>query len=164
MANIIEYAPQTPTVWTDSGGDAVMDLGGLAADGVRVGARVDLGAASIPRLYHWRFKCDGFDTSPVVGETIGIYLAGSDGTIEDGEVGTADAAGTTVSLPNLMRIGTAKVQTTTAGDNLQVSSIEPIEISARYVSPVIHNDTADALLSTADDHQFILTPVPPEIQ
>jgi len=39
-----------------------------------------------------------------------------------------------------------------------------VELSHRYVSPVVHNATADALLSTADAHKFILQPVPDELQ
>jgi hypothetical protein len=32
------------------------------------------------------------------------------------------------------------------------------------VSPVVHNNTADALLSTSDAHKVTLTPIPPEVQ
>lgn len=156
MAGEIYIVEETPIVWTD-GGTPAMDMGGLTADAVRVGARQDLGSGARAEWYHWRVKINGFTAAPVVDETVNIYLATSDGTIEDGEVGTADAAGTTASLPNLWPLGVAVVQTTTAGDNLQSSGF--IRILHRYVSPVIHNDTANVLLATADDHQFILTPV-----
>ncbi len=163
MVNKVYYNPETAITWA-VGGTPDLDLGGLAADAVRVGQRHDFGSGAQPGWFHWRLKIDGFDTAPVVDERVEVYLAGSDGTIEDGEVGTADAAGTTVSLPNLWHIGGASVQTTTAGDNLQVSSDAPIYIASRYISPVIHNNTADALLGTADAHNFILIPVPPELQ
>ena len=162
MATKIYVSPETALEWTDSGGDYVIDLGGIAADGVRVGARGDLGAAAHSDTYAWRFVLDGFDTAPVVGETVDIYVSTSDGTNEDGDVGTADAAGVTVSLPNLMFLGSAVVQTTTAGDNLQVSGI--VSLPNRYVSPVIHNNTVDALLSSGDAHKFFLTPMPMESQ
>lgn len=162
MVNKIYIAPEATTTWTDSGGDAALDLGGLAADAVRVGARVDLGSGSRAEWYEWRILINGFDTAPVVGQHLGIYLATSDGTIEDGEVGTVDGAGATTDLPNLEQVGVATVQTITAANNLQTSG--RIQIFARYVSPVIHNNTEDALLSTADVHKFILTPIPREIQ
>jgi len=162
MANKVYIQEETAKTWTDTGGDYALDLGSLAADGVRVGAQGDLGAAPRADQYAYKFVVDGFDTAPVVGETVDLYLAFSDGTYVDGDVGTADAAGFTADLPNLMYLGSATVQTTTAGDNLIVSGV--CQITQRYVSPVIHNNTADALLGTADSHKFILTPVPPEAQ
>ena len=162
MANKVYINEETTKTWTDTGGDYAMDLGALAADAVRVGTQGDLGAAPRADQYSWKLVIDGFDTAPVVGETVDLYLAFSDGTYVDGDVGTSDAAGATVDLPNLLFLGSAVVQTTTAGDNLIISGM--VQIAQRYVSPVIHNNTADALLSTADSHQFILTPVPPEVQ
>jgi hypothetical protein len=162
MANKIKLAEETAKTWTDSGGDYAMDLGGLAADAVRVGARGDLGTSPRSRLYAWTFVVDGFDTAPVIGEAVHLYLALSDGTYAAGNVGTADAAGSTDALPNLLYLGSAIVQTTTAGDDLVIAGT--VELSHRYVSPVVHNATADALLSTADAHKFILQPVPDELQ
>lgn len=162
MPNKVYINPETPIVWTDTGGDYTLDLGGLAADAVRVGGQGDLGAAPRASWYEWRFVLDGFDTAPVVGETVDIYLATSDGTNHDGDIGTSDSAGTTAILPNLIFLGSAVVQTVTAANEVIVSGI--VQIFARYVSPVIHNNTADALLSTADAHKFILTPIPEEVQ
>lgn len=163
MTNLIYYNPETSITWS-VGGTPDLDLGGLAADAVRVGQQRDLGANSIAGLYHWVLYIDGFDTAPVVGERVEVYLAGGDGTRVAGDVGTSDAAGTTVSLPNLWQLTGAAVQTTTAANNLVVFGVDPIQIFTRYISPVIHNDTNDALLGTADAHLFIVTPVPQEIQ
>ena len=162
MANKVYIAEETAKTWTATGGDYTLDLGSLAADAVRGGAQGDLGAAPRADQYQFKLVIDGFDTAPVVGETVDLYLAFSDGTYVDGDVGTADAAGFTADLPNLMYAGSASVQTITAGDNLIISGL--VQITQRYVSPVIHNNTADALLGTADAHKFILTPVPPEVQ
>ena len=158
MPNKIYLAPETAQTWTDSGGDYTLTLASLAADGVRVGAQHDLGSASRSRLYAWRFVVDGFGTAPVVGETVDVYVATSDGTYVDGNVGTSDAAGSTVALPNLLFLGSATVQTTSTTDDLVISG--QVELSHQYVSPVIHNNTADAL----SGGRFILTPVPDEIQ
>lgn len=161
MPNKVYTQTETAQVFTDAGGDVVFDLGGLAADGVRVSAQLDLGAAPRADRYEWRLIIDGFDTAPVVGESCDCYLATSDGTYTDADV-SGDGAGSVDDLPNLMYLGSAIVQTTTAGDDLVVSGV--VEIVARYVNAVVHNNTADALLSTADAHKFILTPVPPEVQ
>src|SRR6056300_667358 len=162
MANKVYIAEETAKTWTDTGGDYTLDLGSLAPDGVRVGAQGDLGAAPRADQYMFKFVVNGFDTAPVVGETVDLYIATSDGNFVDGDVGTADAAGFTADLPNLMYLGSASVQTTTASDNLIISGL--VNIPFRYVSPVVHNNTADALLGTSDAHKFILTPVPPEVQ
>jgi hypothetical protein len=162
MANKIYINEETSKTWTDTAGDYTMDLGSLAADAVRVGQRGDLGAAPRADMYAWKLVIDGFDTAPVVGETVDLYLSFSDGLYEDGRVGTSDAAGSTVQLPNLLFLGAASVQTVTASDELIISGL--VNIPFRYVSPVVHNNTADALLGTSDAHKFILTPVPPEVQ
>ena len=163
MPNKIYIAPETSHTWTDTGGDDTLDLGGLAAStGVRQGDQWDRGAGSLAQLFIWRLIIDGFDTAPVVGECVHAYLGFSDGTNHDGDLGTTDAASSTVVLPNLLRIGATKVQTTTAGDELIKSGTVLIE--SRYITPVIWNATVDALLSTSDQHKFILTPVPYEVQ
>ena len=122
MPNKVYINPEAAHTWTDTGGDDTLDLGGLAADAVKVG----------------------------------------DGTYIDGDVGAVDAAGSTVDLPNLMFLGSAVVQTTTASDQLIISGT--VQILSRYVSPVIHNNTQDTLEDTSDAHKFILTPVPSEVQ
>ena len=162
MVNKVYINPEATVTWSDTGGDETLDLGGLAADAVRVGDRHDFGATARSEWFEWRVLIDGFTAAPVVAEAVDFYISTSDGTIEDGEVGTVDAAGATTDLPNLHYIGSAVVQTTTAGDNLQTGGI--VRIVSRYASPVVHNNTANVLQSAADNHNFILTPIPPEIQ
>ena len=165
MVNLVYFNEGTPIVWRDTGGDKAITLAALAADAVRVGAQGDLGAVPRSEWYKWRAQVDGFDTAPVVGETVDFYLSTSDivtaGT-EDGDVGIADAAGATVDLPNLLYLGSAVVQTVTATDELMISGT--VRLTSRYVMPVVHNNTADALETTTPDHLFTLTPIPPEIQ
>ena len=167
MANKIYIQEETSLVWTDdtTGGDYTLDLGGLASDAVRAGDIGDLGAAPRSTLYRWTFVVDGFDTAPVIDDTVDLYLAHShDGTqaTTDGDLSGTDGAGTTAALLNLRLIGVAVVQTTTAANELVVSGM--VDIPFRYVIPVVHNNTVDALLSTSDAHKFILTPVPYEVQ
>lgn len=166
MANKIYINQETVIIWSDAGytgEDYVMDLGGLATLGVRVGAQGDLGAAPRASQYGWQLVIDGFDEAPIEGEEIQIYLAFSfDGTDIDGDVGASDAVGDNSDLPNLLHLGTAVVASVAAADELIISGI--VEIVSRYVSPVVKNDTADPLLSTSDAHTFKLWPIPPEIQ
>ena len=164
MANKLYYAPETALDWTDdtTGGDYTLDLGGLAADGVRAGDVGDLGTGSNSLWYRWTFVVDGFDTAPVVGESVHLFLAWSDGTYIAGDLSGTDAASSTVVIPNLQPLGAAVVQTTTAANELMVHGV--CKIATRYVIPVVWNNTADALLSTSDAHHVILTPIPPELQ
>jgi len=162
MANKVYVARETPIVWSDTTGDAVMTLNNLAAGAGRVGARADLGAGSTACWHNWRLTVQ-FDTAPVVGESVEIYLATSDGTEEDGQVGTADAAlGSANTLKNLQRVGVLVVTSTDADHDMTASG--RCLITERYVSPVIYNNTSDNLQATNDTGEFTLTPSPLEVQ
>ncbi len=161
MADKIYVARETPVVWGDSGRDLVMTLNNLAADAVRIGARKDWGAGSTSEWYTWRLTVQ-FETAPVVGETVNVYLSWSDGTEEDGQLGVVDAAGDTNSIKNMKLIGHLVVTSTDAAHDMTASGI--CRIPERYVSPAIHNDAADNLKATANVSEFTLTPIPPESQ
>lgn len=169
MPNKIYQANESAIEWTDSGGDEALDLGGLAADAGRVGEFHDFGASSRSRLYAWMLVIDGFDTAPVPGEQIDVYWA------ESAEASTATTSGPvaynasadaalsdTSLLRNLRYLGSANIHSTTAGDDVIAEGL--LEVNHRYGAPVIHNNSADALLSTSDSHRFIITPIPPEVQ
>ena len=161
MPSKILIARETPTTWKDSGGDLVMTLNNLAAGAVRIGAQLNLGAGSTPREFTWRLTTP-FETAPVVGETVLVYLATSDGTNEDGQLGTADAAGDVNSIRNMIQIGAFKVTSTDAAHDMTKSGI--CVITTQYVSPAIYNKTADNFKATANAATFTLTPNPPESQ
>jgi hypothetical protein len=171
MASKIYVNPETSITWTDSvtGGDEDLDLGDGAlglADAVGCGSYHDWGTAPRAFGYYVTLKIDGFATAPVVGETVDLYMAESeDATIWTGPESpsdTADSAGATVRLPNLKFLGSAVVTTVTAADDV-VASFEWYS-TARYTAPVVHNNTADALLTTSDAHKVIMTPIPYEGQ
>ena len=162
MANKVLVARETPIVWSDTAGDLVMTLNALATTVARVGAQKDFGAGSTSEWYSWRLTVQ-FETPPVVGETVDVYLSTSDGTEEDGQEGVADAdVGDNGSLKNMHYIGSLVVTTTDAAHDMTASGI--CRITTRYVSPVIHNNTADNLKATNDTGEFTLTPIPPEVQ
>ncbi len=162
MANKGYIARETPVVWSDTTGDLAMTLNNLAAGAGRVGARKDFGAGSTADEFTWRLTVQ-FDTAPVVGETVDVYLATSDGTEEDGQVGTANAAlSAEDKLKNLTLIGSLVVDVATVDIDFTASGV--CRIPTRYVSPVIFNNTADNLQATNDTGELTLTAIPPEIQ
>lgn len=162
MGSKIYVARETAIVWSDTTGDLAITLNNLAAGAGRVGARKDFGIGSTSEWYEWRLTVQ-FETAPVVGETVEIYLSTSDGTEEDGQVGTADAAlDSSNTLKNLKLIGILVVSSTDADHDMTTSGI--CRIPTRYVSPIIYNNTADNLQAANDTCEFTLTPIPPEIQ
>ncbi len=162
MANKIYVTRETPIVWKDSGGDAVLTLTNLTAGNVRYGDRVDLGAgATNAREFSWSLTVQ-FEAAPVVDEVIPIYLSWSDGTNPDGGIGVSDAAGDTNMIKNMKLIGILKVTSTDAAHNMTVSGTT--RIPTRYVSPCIYNKTADDIKNTVNLSTFTLTPAPLEVQ
>lgn len=161
MANKTYVARETPIVWSDTAGDLVMTLNNLATTALRLGARKDFGAGSTAEWYTWRLTVQ-FETAPVVGEIISIYLSWSDGSEEDGQLGVADVAADANSIKNMKQIGVLKVTSIDAAHDMTASGI--CRIPTRYVSPCIYNKTADNLKATNDTGEFTLTPIPPETQ
>ncbi len=162
MASKAYIARETPTVWSDTTGDLALGLNNLGAGAGRVGARLDQGTGSTAGDFSWRFTCQ-FNVAPTVGETVDLYLSTSDGTEEDGQIGTADAALTAENkLKNLHYIGSLVVDVNTVDFDFTASGVT--FIPTRYVSPVIFNNTAVALQNSDDTGEFTLTPIPFEGQ
>jgi len=164
MANKSFVAIGTALLFGDSAQtpDVQITLSALGADGARVSARRDRGTTSVPRLHEWRgeFQWGG---TPVVGETVDLYIAESDGTREDGKVGTADAAVSDLDkLLNLTYIGSVIIETTTA-DTVHVGSGK-FTISQRFYSLVVHNAATDALATDTGEHHVHITDIPDEAQ
>ncbi len=164
MANKSFVAVGTSLLFADSAQtpDTQITLSGLGADGARVSARKDLGAASHARLFTWRATL-AWTPTPVVGETADLYIAQSDGTQEDGQVGTADAAVSDLDkLLNLTYIGSVVIEAVT--DDLTHTSSGVFTVSERYFSLVVHNAATDALETSTANHNVVVTPVPDEAQ
>ena len=164
MVSAVYLKRGTTITWLNTAGDEQLDLGdgviGVAA-AVGVGSYHDFGANPQPDEYELVIDIDGFDTAPVVGEAVNVYVTEStDASLWTGPeapADTTDSTGAVVRLPNLKFIGSAIVHTTTAGDNLTASF--RFTSSARYIAPVVHNGTADALLTTSDAHSVKITPL-----
>lgn len=164
MPNLIYATRETGIVFADSAQtpDATITLSGLGADAARISARYDLGAADKSRLYDWRATFQ-MNTAPVVGETIDFYLSTSDGTDPDGQSGTSDAGvSSTNKLLNMHYIGSLVIDTTS--DTTDITGSGQCVITSRYISLVVHNNTADGIKASTSANSFVLTPVPDEIQ
>lgn len=161
MANLIYQNEETAITWLSSGGTNLFTPTSLASSAGRQGAHYDFGVAARARRFVWRgwIKPGG---TRVVGEIVEWYIKTSDGTHHDNDDGTGDIALSAADkLRNLKLIGICQIDENAAVE--MVASGE-IEISSRYVAPVIYNRTANSLSTTAADFGFSLTPVPDEVQ
>ncbi|MFZ5829120.1 MAG: hypothetical protein ACOY3P_03495 [Planctomycetota bacterium] len=162
MANKVYRAIETAIRFKDSDATYTLTLNNLAATtGGRISDRVDRGAGSLPRRYRWKAVMQ-FETAPVVGEHVAIYIAQSDGTNADGNVGSSDAALTAAVAANLDCIGIVRVQTTDADSSMIASGV--CTIDERYYSVGVLNKTADNLRAENDYSWVELTPIPDELQ
>ena len=161
MANKLYQNDETAITWLSSGGDNLLTLTSLGAGAGRQGAVHDFGATARAFKFAWRAWAI-HATTPVVGEYLAVHKKTSDGTSPDNDDGTGDSAVSSVDkLANLPQFGSIVVDEAAAV--LMVASGE-IFLPQRYFMPVIWNYTADGLSSTALDHGFSLTPIPPELQ
>lgn len=159
----IYRAVETALTFKDSGGSAVITLQNLGFGAGRVSARYDRGAGSLAKLFKVRAIVQ-FETAPIVGEAVEIYLFENDGTYGDGTLGTADAALTSDKRKNGMLIGAVIVDTTSTGVDI-VGSFSDVPICDRYFSVGVWNASAgDNLKNTANVNLVIVTPMPDESQ
>ena len=162
MANKVYRAIETAIRFLDTSAPYTLILNNLAATtGGRISDRVDRGEGSKPREYRWKAVMQ-FETAPVVGERVELYICQSDGTNEDGNVGAVDAALSAANAANLHFIGQVTVQTTDVDvDNIASGRCL---IEERYFSVGVLNKAADNLAAHNDVSWVELTPMPDEIQ
>ena len=162
MANEILIKEKT-TLTFDTTTTPALTLTSLGSAAGRVSAIKDLGAATYPRRYVWRLKTK-FASAPAEGRVIEVYIAYSNdasGTIQDGAVGTANAALSSVNQRFMCQlVGHAYCRNVTTA--LYTSGV--FEIRGRYISVVVYNDTDQALSGTAGDHKIELMPIAEEVQ
>ncbi len=162
MTNKIYTASETAITFKESGGDAVITLINMGYGVGRISAQYDRGVGSKPMRYSWKGVFQ-FETAPVVGELVELYLAQSDGTKVDGTVGTSDAALTGDKRRNLDLIGVVVVDTTSTATDIVASGI--CYIWQRYFSVGVWNGSAgDNLENTANANYITFTPIPDEVQ
>lgn len=163
MANKVYVAPETAITFKSSGGSATITCTSVATGAGRISAQYDRGAGSKPGRYKWRAKIVTASAA-TAGRVVELYLSTSDGTIQDGELGTSDAAVSDADYRrNLQFIGVVAADDSAGAGNIYLGS-GVCEIFDRYISLVVWNDSGQSLSSTATDCEFSLTPVPDEIQ
>ena len=134
---------------------ATITLSALAASTGRVSAQLDRGSGFAPAWFTWRFNY-GLNGSNIVGASVGLYLATSDGTSVDGAVGTADAAVSTVEfLRALQLVGSTSVYQTTTNTKMTHSGY--LFVPWRYISAAVWNFTTLPFQNSTSVHQLILT-------
>jgi len=169
-ANKVYVAVETSISWRTTGGDELLQLAGLVQDGVAAGSYADLGSGSRSELYRWDLFIDGYDSAPVAGDPVELYWAMSTSTTSfTGMFDTepTDAGTGTISEAALINFdipGMTFATSTTAAADFKAGGI--VRLVHRYVVPIIHNNAsgADALLTSGEAHELVLTPIPPEVQ
>lgn len=162
MANKIYAAPESVVSFKASGGTVTFTPTSLASGSLRVSAQYDRGSGSKPGRYVWRLTTKL--ASVAAGAFVSVYLSTSDGTTQDGNLGTSDATSSSADkIRNLQWIG--NVVCDKGSDSAEPwNGSGVVEIFDRYVSVVVYNISGVALSSTAGDHILTLTPMPDEIQ
>lgn len=146
---------ETDLVLKDSGGTVVFTLMGLAANAGQYSARIDRGSASHAGNYLWRCTIQ-LTGSNITGAPVEVYLATSDGTNTDGQLGTTSAALGTDKRNNLTQIGTLVVDQPTSNLNMTASGV--FSSPARYLWLALWNGTTLPFNNTGTPHSCVLTP------
>jgi hypothetical protein len=150
----------TPVLFTDTSATNIT-LNNLAAGAGRVSDVKDRTAADLPVYHLWQGKFQ-FETAPVIGEVVEIWLFESDGTLVDGVVGAVDAALTAGPKTGGKLIGVVLVQHTNVDADHIASGV--FEIWQRYYSIGVWNATADNLAAHNDVSSVTVTPLSWDIQ
>ena len=170
MANLI-YRNRKTTLFFVPAAARQAEVAIFEADGLGSGAGIgsanhDLGEGAISWIYEWVAFCQ-FATTPVLGETVDIYLKTSgnsaSATIKPlNDDGYEVAVSAIDKLKNLHFIGSIVVDQAAA--NIEMVARGEVRITGRAVSVVWWNATADALTTDVDENGFYLSPAPDEIQ
>lgn len=168
MPSLVYRLQETAQLWkaSPSAPDLGLTLTSLANQTLRQGARWDRwagagSAVALPELYSWRAWIK-VATTPTIGQLVTLYLATSDGTHTDGDLGTADATINIERRRNATPIGAIEIDE--ASTTREFSNSGLILIEPRYVIPLVLNESGVALSSTATDHGFVLRPFSLQIQ
>ncbi len=151
--------PGTAVTWKDSGGTLVLTGLNMGFGAGRVGAQYDKGAGTQEAWFHVHVAVQ-FDTAPVIGECVEVYMLSHDGVNIPGSVGVADAAVTVANKRNNMHGSLIVVVAEAATADLTFDSAGICFLPLRYVSPVVWNASAGDNLSNHANLSAILTMTP----
>ncbi len=164
MANDILGEYGTAITFKDSGGTAVITLQNLGFGAGRVSAAYDKGAGSKPVWYHVHAVVQ-FETAPIAGEAVEVYVISHDGTNVPGSLGQADAAVTVANKRNNIHSALVVVSAEAATADLNYEANGIAYCPLRYISVMVWNASAgDNLQNTANINVVTLTPLNDELQ
>lgn len=145
----------TALSWKASGGDAVLTLTSLTNAAGRAGGVIDLGAL-FARRYSVRHKTK-CGTSPAAGKLLRIAFAFSpDNANWPAGVSGSDSAFSDLDLfSQAIEVRPMSLDNSTNSQQ-SVGSMSPL---ARYVVPIIWNESGVALSATAGDHELVIVPL-----
>lgn len=161
--NKVRNNPGTPLTFTDTGATGgTFALSGTATGTGKYSARYDKGTG--PQAFQWCWRCWAQLTggSPVPGDVIEWYLATSDNTRTDGELGATAATLTTDKRRNLTLLGVLIVDQTAADTTMTASGC--LEIPWRYFQLGMWNATSLNLRTGTTFHGCAMTPMQLEIE
>lgn len=174
MANLIYVNPEA-TIWfvpaaAAQAEDAAFEVQNLANGVGRQSAQIttQLGVGAHSRLFEWRAFIQLDTVTPVLDESVDVYLktAGSSDSATahpDNDDGTTEGAVSAEDkLKNLKYLGTIVVDEAVV--NIEYVASGEVRISARAVQVVFFNKTVSDITPDVDESGFMLTPVPDEVQ
>jgi hypothetical protein len=168
MANENFVQVTTAKSWLNTGGTAVWTFSSIANAAGREGAILDLGAYPRPSVWRVYAETQLQATTPVVGNTIDMYMktwdddAGSARAL-GGLTGTTDAAfATENNLLNLLPLVSIRVSSTSADVVLSATGL--VFIPTRYISLVGWNRSGATTTADATEHKVYLTPMYDQFQ
>lgn len=165
MAQAVLEQRGTPIVFTNTGGDKLLNAKNLGTITGRLSAFYDRGEGASPCEYELRIFT-AWVANPAVTDTLRFAVVQSDGTHSDAGL-TYDAssdAALTVNEINSLFCGAGAVSAHTADANEKGTS-RIVRVSSRYFAVALFNaSTTKALANTDGATTVTLTPLHPEIQ
>jgi hypothetical protein len=161
-------SPGAGIIFADSGGTVTWTLSNRTNNTGQVSARYDKNALATPSGAMpaiWEIRCRlSFTGTNVLGSTAEFYVATSDGTNPDAEVGTTDTAITSDQRRALtLFLGVLPVYQTASNTTMTVS-FRNVSIPTRYFSMVMWNNTGLPTETSTTKHRCTATPMRVEQQ
>ena len=154
-----------PITWKASGGDKAITLTSLANNSYRQGEKspslIDA-TRGMPEVLNIRLESSVAAQTTATGKEIKLFIAESDHATS-----SVQNPGNLTGLDEVLNYGAEVVSQLNYAGSLVVASGLTTAVQRQrfdyfpvcpYIIPVVHNDTGQALGSTAGDHQIVMTP------
>jgi hypothetical protein len=160
VSNAVYEKRGTPIVWTNTGGDKLLNAKALAVSTGRLGAFLDRGANAAPAEYEMRVYT-AWVADPAVTDLLKFAVVESDGTHQDAGVGyhADNDAAISAAAFNTLRSGLGAVSAHTADANEKGTS-RIVRLSSLYVAVAVFNTSTTKTLADVDGATaIVLTPL-----